>query len=174
MLCVEKCCTIYTREYIDNQIFEQKFTRGGAFIYDPLQKKILLVQSKGLYWGCPKGSSFETESLRDCAIREVKEETGMDLSLYPVSITYFIVEENGKLNCVKDQDYRDEKILGMYYYIEMNSLSSNAKLQENDNTTNGLAWIKLNCLKKMIQEKHLKINHHTRLLCKTILGCILL
>lgn len=54
----------------------------------PLEKsgtewKIFLIKSKsGGYWGFPKGKPHANESPRQSAIRELKEETGLDLDSF--------------------------------------------------------------------------------------------
>lgn len=54
----------------------------GAIILDPEMKHVLLAQ--GFWtkssWGFPKGKVNENELSHDCAIREVLEETGFDIS----------------------------------------------------------------------------------------------
>ena len=44
--------------------------------------KVLFVYSKrnGCIWSIPKGSKKHYESIKGCAIREVREETGLDIS----------------------------------------------------------------------------------------------
>lgn len=47
-------------------------------------KVLLLKKSKGLFgegrWNGPGGKLSEQESIRDCAIREIREETGLDVA----------------------------------------------------------------------------------------------
>ena len=64
-----------------NGSMDRRHVKAGAFIYNQTSSRtfVLLVQSCGRLWGPPKGSSESEESVYDCAIREVKEETGIDL-----------------------------------------------------------------------------------------------
>ena len=79
--CFNKCCIykiIPYKKQIQNNYQKQvdlKIKKAGVFIYDNSSKKILLVQSRGQMWGCPKGSIKDNEEPLECAIREVKEET---------------------------------------------------------------------------------------------------
>lgn len=80
----------------------------------PLKKKdnewyvLLLLHSKGLYWGFPKGHAEENELPKDTSIRELKEETGLDIShfLYdkPFSEQYEFL-------------YHEEKIFKKVFYF---------------------------------------------------------
>ncbi|KAF4529312.1 hypothetical protein B566_EDAN011406 [Ephemera danica] len=73
----------------------------GAIILDEDLTHVLLVQ--GFYakssWGFPKGKVNETESPMYCAIREVKEETGFDIT--PLADENEFVESN-----INDQNVR--------------------------------------------------------------------
>lgn len=59
---------------------------AGAVVYycDADQKHLyyLVIQSSGGHWDFPKGKIEEGETLRQTAIREVKEETGLEITLH--------------------------------------------------------------------------------------------
>jgi len=52
----------------------------GAIILNPTCTKVLLVESVNGYWGFPKGKINEGEQVEDCAVREVCEETGININ----------------------------------------------------------------------------------------------
>ena len=54
----------------------------GAIMLDPTMEKCLLVRGykKDAGWGFPRGKLSKDESDHQCAIREVEEETGLDIS----------------------------------------------------------------------------------------------
>lgn len=55
-------------------------TAGAIILY---KNNILLVKIKGSYiYGIPKGKKMQYEKVHETAIREVKEETGVDISNY--------------------------------------------------------------------------------------------
>ena len=57
-----------------------KTTSYGVLIFNE-QGQLLLAHATGRrHWDIPKGGAEEGESARDAAIREVREETGIDLS----------------------------------------------------------------------------------------------
>ena len=56
---------------------------ASVFIINPVTKKILLVHHKKFNkWVQPGGHIEENETIEQCIIREVKEETGLDLLDY--------------------------------------------------------------------------------------------
>ena len=131
--CPDKCCKIYIKPYIGNKTANthyRNYKKAGVFIYDPGENRVLLVQSRGHLFGPPKGTLNIGEQDRNCAIREVKEETGLDISY----------DDFSRATTIKNR--------AIYYYLEMKWCD--IKVQENmkDNDANGITWIKLKCLEK--------------------------
>ncbi|MBP1989612.1 ADP-ribose pyrophosphatase YjhB (NUDIX family) [Paenibacillus eucommiae] len=55
---------------------------GSAAVCVNDKKQILMIQGKDLVeWAVPSGGLEENESLEDCCVREVKEETGYDVQI---------------------------------------------------------------------------------------------
>lgn len=52
-----------------------------VLVYDKNSDKILLIRNKNTdFWYVPGGGwEFETENILECGVREVKEETGLDI-----------------------------------------------------------------------------------------------
>ena len=79
--------------------FIKKFTlvkaAGGLVLNE--QKEILLIFRRGS-WDLPKGKLDEGETLEQCAVREVEEETGATnvKLLSPLSITYHTYHEGAR------------------------------------------------------------------------------
>jgi ADP-ribose pyrophosphatase YjhB (NUDIX family) len=153
--CSKGCCTI---EELPLEIQPRKKRRGncrkaGVFIYDPEEDRVLLVESRGQLWGPPKGTleiDIEETSC-DCAIREVKEETGIEL-----------VPENF-LRAIKIKNR------AVYYYTEMKMCP--VKIQEiPDNDANGITWIKIACLEEFIQSGNIILNQHCKTAFEKFLG----
>jgi 8-oxo-dGTP pyrophosphatase MutT (NUDIX family) len=69
---------------------------GGGFVVSP-SNKILMIFRKGK-WDLPKGKLDEGEKIAECAVREVKEETGIKkLKLGKLlGLTYHTYKENGR------------------------------------------------------------------------------
>lgn len=80
-------------EYVMKEwrVYKSMVPTYGAIMIDDSFDHVLLVQgdSKKLTWGFPKGKVNEGETPHDCARREVKEETGYDLSLSIDPDAYF-------------------------------------------------------------------------------------
>jgi ADP-ribose pyrophosphatase YjhB (NUDIX family) len=145
--CRTGCCQIQVAEYKSNSSFYTRrkvpCVKAGVFIYDPEKEAVLLIQSRGLLWGCPKGS-LEIEkdaSTLDCAIREVKEETGLDI----------LGDKFTRIANIKNR--------AVYYYMEMKTCDVLVQSQE-DNDANGITWIKISCLEECINDGLIALNQH--------------
>ncbi|MDD3481131.1 MAG: NUDIX hydrolase [Patescibacteria group bacterium] len=62
---------------------DNKLQKAGGLITREANgvKVVLLISSDSISWSFPKGHLEEGESLWDCALRECKEETGLDLRI---------------------------------------------------------------------------------------------
>ncbi len=67
---------------------KREFSAGGIVIKDSSgETKVLLIKNMAMrdpnksYWGFPKGHLNEGESSKDAAIREVKEEVGLEVEV---------------------------------------------------------------------------------------------
>lgn len=77
----------------------ENLKRCGAIIFDK-SKNILLVQNHSGIWSCPKGhQKYENESFKQCAMREIYEETGLKLKITNTfkqirigNIIYFVIK----------------------------------------------------------------------------------
>ena len=60
--------------------------KAGVILFSPNKKYVLLVKSKSnkirkCKWGFPKGNIEPNENINDCAMRELKEETGLFINI---------------------------------------------------------------------------------------------
>lgn len=125
-----------------------KIVKAGSFVIDPLSHKILLVQSRGQMWGPPKGTMQDNETVEQCAIREVFEETGILLTT----------------SQFKDQTIVKNK--AMYFTTEIKETEIYPQNHIKDNDANGIGWFNVECLEKLHNENKIKINQHCKILLK--------
>lgn len=150
--CASKCCVIKTSKYVKVHTKHKKnYSKAGVFIYDPKKDNVLLVQSRGRLWGPPKGSKNEDETNKECAIREVMEETGLDLSNHTLS--KFTILHN--------------KII--YYFLELDTCEVHIQSHVHNNDVNALGWINCKCLEQLIIDNQITLTQHCRLLFKKFL-----
>ena len=79
---IPKNLLFYYLKIFDN--YKSNLPRSGTIIIDNTSSKVLLVKEKGNLniWSYPKGKIEINESFLDCAIRETKEETNLDIRKY--------------------------------------------------------------------------------------------
>jgi len=111
----------------------KKFTvvlAAGGLVLDQ-HKNILLIHRRGK-WDLPKGKLDEKESLESCAIREVKEETGLkDVRLVEsLATTYHVYDESGK------------HILKETHWFLMNADSKQPLHPQEEEQINDIKWVK--------------------------------
>jgi 8-oxo-dGTP pyrophosphatase MutT (NUDIX family) len=149
--CDDGCCVIKINSYTPAPKYFNRNRKAGVVIYDPIQERVLLVQSRGHLWGPPKGTLNDGETEKDCAIREVKEETGITVT----------VDENKRHN-IKNRI--------VYYYLEMDTCEVNVQTIVKDNDANGITWIKINCLKQEVIKGNIVLNYYARVVFKKFLN----
>lgn len=94
--------------------FKKKFTlimAGGGLVQNE-KNEVLLIFRRGK-WDLPKGKLDKRESIEDCAIREVQEETGLlNISLEgPLMTTYHTYHE-GSRYILKESHWYGMKAMG--------------------------------------------------------------
>lgn len=150
--CPNNCCLIMVANeapytYKSGDKYYSSHQKAGAFIYDKQTESVLLVQSRGVFWGVPKGGLEKNETFPECAVREVKEETGVDICPTDFLYTTKIQQRS------------------MYYYVEKSALSCQCKLNlDRVNDANGITWIKVKCLKEMVDKNMLILNYQSKVL----------
>jgi 8-oxo-dGTP pyrophosphatase MutT (NUDIX family) len=146
--CEKGCCSIFAKTYEGRQNLKPKrryYKKAGVFIFDPELDRVLLVQSRGQLWGPPKGTLEIGETVLHCAVREVKEETGIDV--LPTNFS--------RATKIKNR--------ATYFYLERAMCPVSIQEDVEDNDVNGITWIKLNCLKQCIKDGYIVLNQHCRM-----------
>jgi ADP-ribose pyrophosphatase YjhB (NUDIX family) len=93
----------------------------------------------------------ENEDIKECAKREVKEETGIDLDISIFNKFYVV------------------KSKALYYYVELDENEIQVQTQIKDNDANGVGWFNVDCLENLIQKKQIILNLHTKILLRKYL-----
>ena len=70
--------TAAPRKPCDLQLQRETSAGGVVFRYDGQRMLVLLIRDAHRNWGFPKGHVEAGESFADAAVREVREETGLD------------------------------------------------------------------------------------------------
>lgn len=146
--CDKKCCIItvdMTASKEPKGMIRRNYKKAGVMIYDPKEERVLLVQSRGQLWGFPKGTLELNENETGCAVREVKEETGLDVD--PCDFT--------RACRIKNR--------AVYFYLEMEIKPVSIQKDVENNDITGVTWIKMDCLKDCIRDGHMILNHHCKL-----------
>lgn len=138
-----KQCNCILKKIKEYKSPEKKYknycTKSGMLMYSK-SGKILVVQSRGRLWGAPKGTVEKDESLEECAVRELFEETGI------------------KINVDEIWKNRKAKRLKHGFYFEVsNAPESKVSIIDKFDSTGG-GWINLNCLKTLERKGLLRFN----------------
>lgn len=157
-LCQDGCCSLKIKPYVAQDLVYENFhvrrKKSGVFIYDPITNKVLIVQSRGHLWGPPKGTMEDNETYSECAVREVMEETGLDISKESLTTSFAVYNK------------------ATYFYLEMKECDVSVQEKDPKNDANGIGWIKIECLEKCIEAGNISISGHLRLLFKQLHGRI--
>jgi len=146
--CPKGCCKIHVKSYNRDKRLSYKNRnrrKSGIFIEDKTNNKVLLIQSNGNLWGPPKGTSKYGETDRNCAVREVMEETGLHIS--PDEFTKAINIQNRAI----------------YFYINRDACTITIPSEDNNNDVTGITWIHPDCLEECIVQGNIKLSQHCRI-----------
>jgi len=126
--------------------------RAGIIFLDYVNKKVLIVQSYSVHWGFPKGSKMVNETFKQCAVRELLEETGIriqeedmehTIQLYNGTVKYYIVE------------YHPNR-----FHIDLSAIDTSE--------ISGIGWICVPCLRHRVESGEMLVNCHVRKLLSII------
>lgn len=129
------CCRLVHKNYkYKNYYYKNKpKKKGGIILVDSDKKKFLIVQSNGSKWGIPKGSIDPNETIEQCAIREVYEETGL---LIPPSILESFIQLRNRT-----------------YFISPHKMCG---VIANSDAT-GIGWVCYDCIEKLAKSHKIEL-----------------
>ncbi len=161
--CNKGCCDIitqnrvYTKWVINGESKggtppSSKPPKAGVLFHNTVDGRVLLVESNSNFWGPPKGTLEDGETIEECALRELREETGITLEPQDISAT----------NAQRIKIFNQAE----YFYIKTNECK-NIQLDINQDAS-GYSWVRLECLNEMVKNGNMILNSH----CKRLLGII--
>jgi ADP-ribose pyrophosphatase YjhB (NUDIX family) len=150
--CNNGCCVLKRREWVgkvEDDHIRLNSNKAGVVLFDDVCGSILLVQSRGNLWGMPKGTLEPDELPITGAVREVREETGLELdpSLFGRCLTF------------------DTSI---YYIVPFEQTEVTIQTDDRNNDANGIGWVKLSCIHGMLQNEKIKLTSHARKIIRKI------
>lgn len=153
IMCYRKCrCTLITKQQClqrmtDTDSRDVKTCAGVCVISS---KGILVNQAYQMYWGIPKGVVEDGENIVDCALRELKEETGIVIESRDLSRYIF----NFKYKNIKRQ------VFIFFAYVDDTSIEADNL----DPECTGYGFVFPRCLNELFYSRQLKLNYFTRVL----------
>lgn len=155
--CCKGCCSLQFSSFTCNPKKHRSRVMGvikSAGVAVICNGSIMLTQSYNNYWGIPKGKMEPYETLEQCALRELNEESGMVL---PIDI----------FNHTKVHTYVPPYDNNLTIHIFIYVMDKPCELNDNlmDDST-GRGWIKLSCLHNLQKSHKIKLNKLTRYMLK--------
>lgn len=151
LVCPDGCCQVssipssrYVGVISGDDDKRRRAMKAGVFILCKRTGKILVVQSRGCLWGIPKGGSNVNEKRDECAVRELREETGVVVEKEDLGICIRIPRKNT-----------------YYYRVDLDSSAVQAGVQTDDETNdaNSVGWVKPKCIKRMVDLGWMNLNN---------------
>ena len=104
---------------------------GGGLVLNENDELLMIYRRES--WDLPKGKLDDGESIDECAVREVKEETGLiDVRLKnPLLVTYHVYREN------------DETILKESHWYRMKASGDTALIPQTEEQITDIRWVSL-------------------------------
>lgn len=153
--CVDGCCVLHSLEYkpeTDEKYWTVGNPKAGALLFDDVKNAVLLVQSRGNLWGISKGSLESDETPVEGAVREVMEETGIDISSCDFSESVVLYN------------------LSTYFFIRHATCEVSIQNGIQGNDVTAVTWIRLPCLKTLINKHEIKLTKHTKIVLRKYLN----
>jgi 8-oxo-dGTP pyrophosphatase MutT (NUDIX family) len=162
IFCFRKCCNLkvvkpseHTCTTLDEEINKTHFGAGVCVISPD---GVLVSQAHHLFWGFPKGIIENNESLVECALRELEEETG--LVVLSCELQKFVFSFR----------YKDiNRKVTIFFLISKKSILLN-KSEHIFSDSTGYGFVQPICFLELYYSGKIKINYFTRILLKLLFG----
>jgi 8-oxo-dGTP diphosphatase len=155
--CGRGCCSLEKWHYtnVHEHITRDLKRRKAGVLIKNKDGKILIIQSRGNRWGPPKGTAYSNEDNVECAIRELHEETGVELS---------------RLDLIGCQMVQISHISYYIYYGDVDTDLTHIKSMLN-NDCSGIGWVYPDCLMEMVEKDVIKVTNHMKILLESTTVC---
>lgn len=122
-------------------------------IYNPNKYNVLVIKQRlGENWGLPKGHCEYGEDIENCALREIKEETGYDFRELKEGYDYLKIDLRGKNN----YNYNKIKIkkISFFMFVLLRRGNCIQKYKRDYTEIQDLAWINIPRLRRLCVGDH--------------------
>jgi 8-oxo-dGTP pyrophosphatase MutT (NUDIX family) len=125
----------------------KKIVAAGGLVLNE-QNELLMMFRRG-HWDLPKGKLDDGETILECAVREVKEETGLQ-NIVP-----------GKKIGTTVHEYFDIHVLNFVqketHWFEMNAKNDQALIPQTDEDIVELKWVQKKDIEKYLKQSYKNI-----------------
>ncbi len=125
----------------------KKIIAAGGLIFN--RKNELLMIYRRQKWDLPKGKLDEGESIEECALREVKEETG----LKKVELKNFI----GVTHHEYFNNYSNEEAIKETHWFKMYATSNQQLTPQREEGIEEVEWVDVKNLNEKLQNSYINI-----------------
>ena len=151
--CLRSCgCKLYhlqrNPEICDQE--REKSVTAGVCVISP--QGVLLSQSHNLFWGFPKGILEKDETLVECALRELEEETGLTLTRKDLHTVVFSFQYK-----------KVHRTVSIFFHVSPKPIVLDPNKDFISDVT-GFAFIQPACILELVYANVIKINYFTRVL----------
>lgn len=155
LYCKNKCCWLAISKIRKTEpIFHVKQCMRAGFVIIDKFNRILITQSYNNFWGFPKGTVEQNESLLETSIRETYEETG-------IRFNPNIISKSRRIFLKRERIF--------FFYTKLSTIGPatvDPTFLESEST--GCGWINPKCLKFLLKNKKLKLNFVTKAILNTV------
>ena len=144
----------------NEKVYKYKVRSAGGIvidpwnnIYNPEKYNVLIIKQRlGDNWGLPKGHCEQGEDLEKCALREIREETGIDFRELHEGYDYLKINFRDKHNNIHHK--KNIKKISFFMYVLLRRGNHIPKYKRDYTEIKELTWINTGRLRKLCTQKN--------------------